>query len=286
MPVPRDSKKREESKNAKTNPNYGMKGKKHSEETKQKLSKIFKGKSYIERYGKKKAEEIRKKQSDKLKGEKNPFYGKRHTKKVKEEHSKWMKGRFVGEKSPSYGTHLSDERKQKLRELYLGKTLEELYGEKKAKSIKKKLSKLWTGKHHTEEAKRKISQTLKGHEIPESTKEKISKTLEGKYGGSKSHFWKGGIANGGYGSEFNPRLRRSIRKRDKYTCQLCARTQKQSGKLLAIHHINYLKEKNNQKNLISLCNSCHSKTNSKRDYWFAYFCYGLGVEPEELIKLR
>jgi hypothetical protein len=29
-------------------------------------------------------------------------------------------------------------------------------------------------------------------------------------------------------------------------------------------------------NLITLCNSCHSKTNFNRDYWYSYFKYIMG----------
>jgi len=62
-------------KNAKTNPNYGMSGKHHSEETKRKIGAKSKN-----RY---RTEEWRKRVSKANKGKKNPFYGKHHTKEVR-----------------------------------------------------------------------------------------------------------------------------------------------------------------------------------------------------------
>jgi hypothetical protein len=37
------------------------------------------------------------------------------------------------------------------------------------------------------------------------------------------------------------------------------------------NHIDYNKKNCNPNNLISLCNSCHSKTNFDRKYWINYF---------------
>ena len=47
---------------------------------------------------------------------------------------------------------------------------------------------------------------------------------------------------------------------------------------LCIHHIDYDKKNNNPENLITLCNSCHTKTNIKnRDYWKNYYSEIAGV---------
>ena len=37
------------------------------------------------------------------------------------------------------------------------------------------------------------------------------------------------------------------------------------------NHIDYDKRNNDPKNLITLCHSCHSKTNYNRNYWINYF---------------
>ena len=38
-----------------------------------------------------------------------------------------------------------------------------------------------------------------------------------------------------------------------------------------VHHIDYDKKNNSKKNLITLCRSCHAKTNFKRKEWQTLF---------------
>lgn len=83
--------------------------------------------------------------------------------------------------------------------------------------------------------------------------------------------WKGGISFYPYSIKFNKKLKEKIRKRDKYTCQICG--EKQNGRLLDIHHINYDKMNCMEINLISLCRKCHAKTSTNRSYWYAFFKY-------------
>lgn len=91
--------------------------------------------------------------------------------------------------------------------------------------------------------------------------------------GEKSHNWLGGISFLPYSSEFNRIIKEYIKDRDDYICQKCGISEIgyviKSGKKygLACHHINYDKMDCNENNLISLCHSCHSKTNNLRDFW-------------------
>lgn len=89
----------------------------------------------------------------------------------------------------------------------------------------------------------------------------------GKYNSN----WRGGISGLAYGNNFTPTLKAEIRKRDNYTCQICGISQKKylknSNRRLDIHHIDYDKLNNNEDNLISLCQSCHMKTNYNRLHW-------------------
>ena len=64
-------------------------------------------------------------------------------------------------------------------------------------------------------------------------------------------------------------LRISIRERDHYTCRLCG--EEQGDITYSVHHKDYNKNNCNPDNLITLCNSCHSKTNTNREYWIEYF---------------
>lgn len=61
-----------------------------------------------------------------------------------------------------------------------------------------------------------------------------------------------------YPKEFNDRLKREIKERDKYRCGMCGTTEK-----LSIHHIDYDKMNNSKQNLLTVCYSCNSKLNAK-----------------------
>ncbi|GAH75993.1 unnamed protein product [marine sediment metagenome] len=74
-----------------------------------------------------------------------------------------------------------------------------------------------------------------------------------------------------YPFEFDGELKKSIRRRDNYKCQLCGCPELENRRKLPIHHIDYDKENLNLDNLISLCDNCHSKVNGNREYWQRYF---------------
>ena len=157
------------------------------------------------------------------------------------------------------------------------------------------------GKLHSEETKRKISEARKGTKMSESAKEKLIKRMKGnKYRlgviaaeetrekmrqkifttetrlklslsslGDKNPQWRGGVSFEPYSVDWTQKLKESIRKRDRYKCQLCSKRQK--NRVFPIHHIDYNKKNCSPENLITLCNSCHSKTNHNRKYWINYF---------------
>lgn len=153
------------------------------------------------------------------------------------------------------------------------------------------------GSHQTEKVKQNISIKLKGRKLSQNTKtlmslarkrtittEKTKKILseaqkkawrEGKYTkernnkvghkGNKHPNWKGGISFEPYSINWTDTLKRAIREKYKYTCQLCF------SEGLDVHHIDYDKENCNPENLITLCKSCHMKTGFNRETWKAYF---------------
>lgn len=132
------------------------------------------------------------------------------------------------------------------------------------------------GKKRTAETKRKISKALKGNKNglgKECSLEKRKKISDAQKG-DKSPHWKGGISYQPYPEEWNETLKNSIRQRDGYACQECGIHQDELDgrfKKLDVHHIDYNKDNLDPKNLITLCKSCHSKTNINRDYWLNYF---------------
>lgn len=93
--------------------------------------------------------------------------------------------------------------------------------------------------------------------------------------------WKGGLSFIPYTPEFNKLLKDAVLKEFNNACQVCGIRSKRK---LDVHHINYNKSDNKLPNLVCLCKSCHSKTNTDRDYWFAFFHYKLSIEPEELME--
>lgn len=85
--------------------------------------------------------------------------------------------------------------------------------------------------------------------------------MDGKY-----HWnWKDGKSFEPYGKEWFTNLRTIIRKRDRFTCQECGK----NG--FVVHHIDYNKKNNNLDNLITLCRSCHTKTNYNRKDWIKHY---------------
>ncbi len=93
--------------------------------------------------------------------------------------------------------------------------------------------------------------------------------------GENASNWQGGKSFEIYPQEFNKQLREQIRKRDGYICQLCFISQDELKdnlhRLLPIHHIDYDKKNCSEDNLISLCESCHAKTNHNRKQWQSIF---------------
>jgi len=83
--------------------------------------------------------------------------------------------------------------------------------------------------------------------------------------------WQGGKSFELYPLGWNKTFKEQIRYRDGYKCQICGVPEVECNKKLSIHHIDYNKENLKPKNLISLCQSCHVKTNFKRENWKEYF---------------
>ena len=84
----------------------------------------------------------------------------------------------------------------------------------------------------------------------------------GSMSGENSSQWKGGLSFEPYSPDFTKYLRMRIRERDGCKCVLCGSTGK-----LDVHHINYDKSDSDPSNLITLCGSCHIRTNHNRSLW-------------------
>jgi len=175
-------------------------------------------------------------------------------KKLSDEHRKNISKSHKGLNVWSKGRNLSDETKKK---------------------ISKNNAKFWLGKKLSKEHKRELSKSAKkngivppcrkGKRISEESRRKMSEARRGE----KNSSWRGGISFEPYSIDWTETLRRSIRERDHYICQLCGQTQGDIA--LDVHHIDYNKQNCNPNNLITLCHSCHTKTGFNREYWIEYF---------------
>lgn len=79
--------------------------------------------------------------------------------------------------------------------------------------------------------------------------------------------WKGGVSFEAYDFSFDQKMKNYIKTRDMFECQICSKKDVK----FHIHHIDYDKKNSNERNLITLCNSCHSKTNWRRECWKEFF---------------
>jgi len=160
-----------------------------------------------------------------------------------------------GEKCYNFGKHHSPATIEKNRQAHLGKP-------RSSETIEKmRLAHL--GTHPSPEAIEKMRRARLGKHLSPATKEKMS--------GENHHNWQGGISFEPYSIAWTEQLKESIRTRDHHTCQLCGKKQEELSEKLAVHHIDYDKKNLDPKNLISLCRSCHMKTNYKRKEWIDFF---------------
>ena len=151
------------------------------------------------------------------------------------------------------------------------------------KATKKKLSKFRKGKCFiTDTQKKEISRKLKGRTPWNKGLPKESHPMFGRKhspesieknrianSGKNSWNWQGGKSFEKYTTDWTKTLRRSIRERDHYRCRICGETQE--DRVFPVHHIDYDKKNSSPSNLITLCNSCHTKTSFNRKYWKQYF---------------
>lgn len=87
--------------------------------------------------------------------------------------------------------------------------------------------------------------------------------------GDKNPAWIDGNRIRKYSKEYY-QIRDFVINRDNNACSVC----KSTGEL-SVHHIDYNKLNNSEGNLITLCKSCHAKTNWHRNIWKRMFECGI-----------
>ncbi len=172
----------------------------------------------------------------------------------------------------------SKEAKEKMRLAKLKNPIKYWLGKKRkgewklSEENKRNIGLASLGRKHSEETKLKISNTHKGKKLSEEHKKKLSNSHKGvprfDKRAEKHHNWQGGKSFEKYTLDWTNTLRRAIRERDFYTCQICK--EPQGDKAFDVHHIDYDKKNCNSDNLVTLCRSCHQKTSFNRNYWTNY----------------
>lgn len=159
----------------------------------------------------------------------------------------------------------SDETKKKLSEKKIG-----LLNPMKRKEVREKVSaslkgkSSWNkGKNLSEDHRKKLIISHIGNAPSYETREKMSESHRRE----KHWNWMGGKSGEQYAPTFNSQLKERVRVRDNFICQGCGIPELEIGKTLDVHHIDYDKKNSAMENLISLCDSCHSKTNFNREKW-------------------
>lgn len=110
------------------------------------------------------------------------------------------------------------------------------------------------GKKHTDLFKENSSRERKGRRFYNA--EQFARQNVNTPKGENHPMWKGGISFEPYDLRWNVAFKKKIKNRDGNKCVECLK----EGKL-AVHHIDYNKLNSVPSNCISLCFSCHGKTN-------------------------
>jgi 5-methylcytosine-specific restriction endonuclease McrA len=186
--------------------------------------------------------------------------------KMSESHKQKIREKMIGSKNHRFGKKASEETRKKMTESHI-KNGDGKWNKGRKQSLEER-------QRRTLSCSGKVGKYTRSNEI----REKISKSLTGKKQSKKTrkkrmgencHWWAGGKSYEVYPVDWKIGLKRSIRERDHYRCQLCGEPQGEEA--LAVHHIDYDKKNCNPDNLICLCRSCHAKTNTNRQNWIKYF---------------
>lgn len=132
---------------------------------------------------------------------------------------------------------------------------------------RRKISESNKGKKRTPEMIEKYRECNKGKKLSELTRKKISANQQE----IPLEKWEKFISREPYDQKWDNQFKREIRKRDNQICMMCGIHREKLNNPLHIHHINYDKKLSIPENCLSLCNSCHTKTNHNRGHWINFF---------------
>jgi hypothetical protein len=116
-------------------------------------------------------------------------------------------------------------------------------------------------KHHTEKRKAEISVESKERWQDINFKELMVQMHLGEKNGN----WLNGKSYEPYSSDWTTSFKKIIIVRDN-NCMICGKNER-----LCVHHIDYNKLNSIKENCVTLCKSCHTKTNFNRKQWIEFF---------------
>ena len=231
---------------------HNRQGEKQSNEEKQKRA-ISLSKSWANDFKRKKE------QSNRMSGDNNPAKRPEVRKKIS---------------NKTKGVKYSKEKIEQMRIIGKKNWDRPEYREKMLKARRK----VWDDPAYQEKMKISMQKVYSNPEVRKKigkASRRLWKTQEfiDKHSGANNFNWRGGISGEPqYVKDWTDSLKEAIRERDNYICQICLSPQEEQNRKLHIHHIDYDKTNCNPDNLISLCHSCHVKTNNKdRGKWKKLF---------------
>ena len=205
-------------------------------------------------------------------------------------HSEFMKGKLVGDKNPSKrpevrakisaarkGHEVTPETREKLAKANIGRKDSEETRMKKARAS--------TGRTLSQEARKKISDRMKKNNpiyMP-GVLEKISENKKqwhidhkGYEDGPKNPAWNGGSSYYPYCPKFNEEFKNRVRAYFDYECVVCGKPEWKNKNHYHhhVHHVDYNKDAccdGQPVQFVTLCHSCHMKTNGSRSRWEKMF---------------
>jgi len=134
------------------------------------------------------------------------------------------------------------------------------------------------GKHKSAEQKLNMSKARKSwcKNNPDKLKEVVEKSrltnIEREtHKNERNANWHSGVSKVKMLRHTSKELKDKIKQRDGYRCQQCFRFETELDESLVVHHIDFDKLNDDENNLITLCNSCHSQLSFDRENWIDYF---------------
>ena len=223
------------------------------------------------------------------------------------------------------GRKLSEETKRKISKGNIGKGVsmktkekikKKLIGHEVSKETREKISKSSKGRKLSKEILERRSEQMKfeykfglrkagmlGKKLTLEQRKRMTENLKQQYRlgrepirmcGKKNPSWLGGKSFEPYDINFNNKFKRAIRKRDNQVCMMCGIHREKVKRAFNVHHVNYDKKLTIPQNCISLCLSCHTKTNHNRQYWIKFFqdllseryCYQYNENNEVIMEVK